>query len=61
MHAGNHSARDQVPIDQGELLGIDRQLVAEDVTMARSGQVPVAVVGQVQNGLLIRLGLIADP
>ncbi len=59
-HAGDGARRNQGLVHDGELAGVDHQLVAQDVAGALAREVPVAVVCQVHDRLLVRLGFVAD-
>lgn len=59
--AGNgadFASRDAFGIDREELVGIDREIMAEDVAGALASQVEITVVGKVEDGGAIGLGMI---
>ncbi len=52
--------RDLPLVDRGVGVGVDGEEVAEDVTAALAGQVEVGVVGQVDDGGVVRGGAVVD-
>src|SRR6266511_3423069 len=49
-HRGDHAGGDQGRVDRGVVAGPQQQLVVVDVAGALTGQVPVGVVGEVDDG-----------
>ena len=52
--------RDQRVVDRQVAVGVERQLVVEHVARAGAGQVPVGVVGQVDDRRLVGRGRVLD-
>ena len=55
LHFGEFAGRNRLGIDRREVLGMNRQLVVQNVARA-AREAPERVVRQVENGGLVRLG-----
>src|SRR5215469_12374816 len=60
LHGFQFAGRNQIAIGPGELRGMQRHVVIQDVPLTISIQVEIGVIGEIQNGVSVGRGRIID-